>query len=239
MERFRLPPGPKRRPAVRAGAIAGLCVVAAALGWWARPMPVPAPGHAELRLGLLDAYLGQVGAPYVFLAGDSFVELYQPEPLPCGREVVNGGIGGLKVADYLRFGRKLHFATRPAVVLLSIGINDLFAKHGPGRPGALDRFRASAEALIGDLQAGGAALLVAAIPPVSDGMARAFDTTAFEPYSEALRSACGRPGCSFVDPYGAFRAGPFWRALPGSSRDGLHLTDLRAAFGTLREAFCR
>lgn len=238
MERFRLT-RPSRGNALRATALAGFCAAAASLGWWARPVPAPAPGHAELRLGLLDAYLAQVGAPYVFLAGDSFVELYQPEPLPCGREVVNGGIGGLKVADYLRFGRKLHFATQPAVVLLSIGINDLFAKHGPARPGALDRFRASAEALIRDLQAGGAALLVAAIPPVSDGMERAFDTSAFEPYSEALRSACVRLGCTFVDPYAAFRAGPFWRALPGSSRDGLHLTDLRGAFGTLREALCR
>lgn len=233
-----------KRPWRSGVACAGAVLIAAgafALGSWWRPFPaVPVVlSHAELRSALINGYLRQVRAPYVFLAGDSFLELYQPEPLPCGREVVNGGIGGFKIADTLKLVRGLSFANRPAVVLLSVGFNDLFRKPDAADAQHLEQFRRDAESLIALLGAGGAKVLVAEIPPVDESMAPAFATAGFEAYSDAYRELCGRLGCTMVDPYAAYRSDAFWKAKPGASPDRIHIGDLRGAFRSLQADLCR
>lgn len=209
-------------------------------GWGLKPAPrLNAVAYGGERAHVINAHLRQAGERYAFLAGDSFVEHYAPETLPCGRDVVNGGVNGAKVTDYLRILDDLRFERRPAVALLSTGINDLQAKYQPTGPAALGRFRDNAEALVARLGAGGTQVVVSAVPPISEGVARYFDTASFGLYSDALRDICTRRGCRYVDPFTAMRDGAFWRATPGTSRDGLHLTELRAAFRTVYGELCR
>lgn len=227
----------------RAVALAGAGLAAAlgfGTGWGLKPAPrLNAVAYGGERAYVINAHLRQVSAPYAFLAGDSFVEHYPPETLPCGRDVVNGGVNGAKVTDYLRILDEIRFERRPAVALLSTGINDLQSKYEPTGAAARARFRANAEALVDRLGAGGTAVVVSAVPPISEGVARYFDTASFGLYSDALRDVCARRGCRYVDPFAAAREGPFWRARPGTSRDGLHLTELRAAFRTVYGDLCR
>lgn len=230
----------RSRPALLLAA--GVLVAAAGFGagWGLKPAArLNAVAYGSERSHVINAHVRQVSEGYAFLAGDSFVEHYAPETLPCGRDVVNGGVNGAKVTDYLRILDDLRFERRPAVALLSTGINDLQVKYQPTGTAALSRFRENAEALVARLGAGGTQVVVSAVPPVSESVARYFDTASFALYSDALRDLCGRRGCRYVDPFTAMRDGPFWRAKPGSSRDGLHLTELRTAFRTVYGELCR
>lgn len=219
-------------------AVAGAAAFAA--GWFARPAPAGnAVGYGALRVAVVNAHLREVRAPYAFFAGDSYVELAPLEPLSCGLDVVNGGLSGLKTADYLAAWRKVRFERPPAAILLAIGTNDLLLKHAPSGRSALARFRADAEALVAALAATGARLVVAAVPPIPAALRPVFDPAGFELYSDVLRDACGRHDCRFVDPYAAARGAEFWRGREGTSPDGLHLGNLRAAYATVAGALCR
>ncbi|MDB5591312.1 SGNH/GDSL hydrolase family protein [Enterovirga sp.] len=216
-----------------------LAAGAFAAGWAANPgAPANALGFGAFRVGIINAHLREVSSPYAFLAGDSYIELHPAERPPCELDVVNGGLSGYKTADYLAALDKIRFETPPAAILLAIGTNDLLRKHEPSRPEALARLRADAEALVGRLAATGARLVVAAVPPIPAALETVFDPPAFKLLSDVLRDACARHACRFVDPYAAARSEVFWRGREGTSRDGLHVSGLRAAYRSVAPALC-
>ncbi len=230
----------RRRVAAIAAAAALFGGAAFALGWVLKPPTrLTAAAYGGERVHVINAHIRQAAPGYGFLAGDSFVEHYAAEPLPCGRELVNGGVNGAKVADYLHLLDAVQFERTPSVVLLSTGLNDLQIKYDPTGEAALGRFRANATRLIDRLVVGGASVVVAAIPPIQESVAKYFDTRSFALYSDALQAICRDRGCTFVDPFAAVRDGPFWRGKPGSSRDGLHLANLREAYRSIYGVLCR
>lgn len=228
----------KRVIALAAGLLLGGACFAA--GWFARPaVSVSAIAYGGFRALIINAHLREMTRPYLFLAGDSYIELYPAEAPPCGLDVVNGGLSGLKTADYLAAFRRLRFERPPDVVFLAIGTNDLLAKHEPAARPALERFRTDTDQLVGRFIGLGAKVVVGAVPPIPAALRDVFDPAAIKLYSDVLAEVCARPGCRFVDPYAASRSDEFWRGREGSSRDGLHVADLRGAYRTIAAELCR
>lgn len=212
-----------------------------ALGWALRPPPVQpsAVAYGNMRVFTINAHLATVKPGYVYLAGDSYMELYAPEALPCDREVVNGGVGGAKSGEYLRFLDRITLQPRPAAVFLSIGLNNLLKKSNPTSPSAVAAFRESSDALIRRLGEGGAKVVVIAVPPVPEGVARKFDTAGLEIYNQVLLDICAARGCTVRDVFAEARDGVFWLAKPGTSVDGLHLAHLRRYYQAAYADLCR
>lgn len=204
------------------------------------------PSGAELlaqrqdRLREVDARLERVSAGYVYLAGDSYMALYNPDPLPCGREVVNGGLGGARAGDYLGVLDQVRFRRPPASILLSVGLNDLRkdAKTGSSVT-SVRHFQANADALIQRLGATGAHVVVIAIPPVPARTARHFDLRAAGAFNQALRDICARRGCTVRDVFAGARDVEPWRARAGTPSDGLHLSDLAGYYRSALPDLCR
>lgn len=233
--------GHPRRRALLALAALALAASAFGLGWALRPPEDPnAASYGRSRTGVVRAHLDQVHAPYVLLAGDSYMELFLPERLPCGRDVVDAGVSGAKAGETLLLLGKLRLEPRPAAALLSVGLNHLLAKGKPGRPDAVEAFRHDVEALIARLAGGGTHLVVIAIPPLPATGGAIFDTPSIARYGDILRAACARSGCTFVDPFAAARdPDASWRARPGVPTDNLHLTNLRQYYRPLYAELCR
>lgn len=221
--------------------VAALCAASFGLGWVVEPAErLTANTYGGERLHVINAHLRQVAAPYVFLVGDSLAEHALPERLPCGREIVNGGVSGQKIADTLQIVPRLAFPARPAVALVSSGLNDLLGKHDPMSAASTKRYVGDLEQLVTSLSQGGTTkVLVTAVPPVYEDLSRYFDRAAFRAYSDSAKALCGRIGCTFVDPFAAYRTEAFWIAKPGSSNDGLHLADLRGAYRSIAAELCR
>jgi lysophospholipase L1-like esterase len=211
------------------------------LGWFLRPPPSQpsAVAYGMLRLTAIAAHLGSVKPPYVLLAGDSYMELYTPEPLPCGREIVNAGVGGAKAGDIPRFLDHLPLDPPPSAVLLSIGLNNLLKKLRPSEIATRDAFRDAATTLVRRLGTGGAKVVVIAIPPVPEATAKHFDLPMLEAYDGILRQICQQQGCRHVDVFADARDGEYWRAKPGLAKDGLHLADLRRYYRRAYPDLCR
>lgn len=234
---------PRRRWARLAVVLLAFALSAGAfsLGWGLRPPPSQpsAVAYGNLRVFAINAHLANVTPGYVYLAGDSYMELFAPEALPCGREVVNGGVGGSKSGEYLRFLDMITLQPPPAAVLLSVGLNSLLKKSDPGAASAIAAFRESSDALIRRLGEGGAKVVVVAIPPLPEEVARKFDTASLETYSDVLRDICTARGCTVVDVFKEARDGVFWRAKPGLAPDGLHLANLRRYYRGAYGELCR
>ncbi|WP_375461713.1 SGNH/GDSL hydrolase family protein [uncultured Enterovirga sp.] len=233
--------GPRRRRWLAAAGCLAFASASFAIGWLARPAPsISAVSYGGARATLINAHLGEATAPYGFVAGDSYAELYPAERPPCELNLVNGGVTGMKAAEYLKLASSFRFETPPAVVFLAIGTNDLLRKHDPAGDAAFGRFRANAEALVAQFAAAGARVIVAAVPPIPEALGTIFEPAAFKLYSDGLAEICARRGCSFVDPYAASRSPTaYWKGKEGSSRDGRHLSNLRAAYRIVADEFCR
>lgn len=211
-----------------------------ALGWFLRPAPrISAIQYGGERVFAINAHLASVKQPYVYLAGDSYMELYAPEPLPCGRDVVNGGVGGSKAGDYLRFLDLIQMPNPPATILLSVGLNNLLKKKNPGGASSLNAFKADSDALIARLGANGAKITVIAIPPVPQPSAKFFDTASIKTYTKVLADICQARGCAVREVFGSARDGEYWRAKPGAAADGLHLSNLRQYYREVYQDLCR
>lgn len=240
-----LPPIPGRRRGTMAFVVAlvafALGAGAFALGWALRPPPSQpsAVAYGNLRVFAINAHLANVKPGYVYLAGDSYMELFAPETLPCGREVVNGGVGGSKSGEYLRFLDRITLQPPPAAVLLSVGLNNLLAKSKPSSESAIAAFRESSDALVRRLGEGGAKVTIVAIPPLPEAIAYKFDTAGLETYTQILRDVCAKRGCTVVDVFADARDGVFWRAKPGLAPDGLHLGNLRGYYRAAYGELCR
>jgi lysophospholipase L1-like esterase len=209
------------------------------LGWALREPPrLSAVSYGGERIFAINAHLATAPPGYVYLAGDSYMELYRPEALPCGREIVNGGVGGAKAGEYLRFLDLIRLQPPPAAILLSVGLNNLLKKSNPSGSAALAAFRDAADALIRRLGEGGAKVVVVAIPPVAKDTAKFFDVEAIETYTNALRGICAKRGCQVRDVFAEARDGVFWRAKPGLAPDGIHLADLRRYYRKVYDELC-
>ena len=222
-------------------ALAGLALlgVGGLIGWRLHKPAPDARAYAAMRLIAVQVALDEAPPDYVFLAGDSQVELQPGDQRPCGLPLVNGGVSGATVAAYADHLAGLRFRVRPRAAALTIGTNDILAKNDPRGPGAAARFEAAAERIVRGLQVVSGRVVVTALPPVGRGIANLVDAGAVGDYSLRLRDLCGRLGCAFADPFRDLRDGDGGYAKDDALRDGLHLGAFRPALRALGSVLCQ
>lgn len=221
----------------------GLCAVlligaGGAIGWSMRVPALNARLYAKNRLIAVQVHLEEAPADYVLIAGDSQAELQDTAQSACGLEVVNAGLSGATAAVYADLFPTLKVPVRPRVATLTIGTNDLNRKGDPTSEAGTARFAASVERIVRDLQAVGGRVVVTAVPPIGREVGNRLDPAAVGAYSRAIRTLCGRIGCTYADPFAHLRDGDTGYALPGGLRDGLHVAGYRRVQRALEPVLC-
>jgi lysophospholipase L1-like esterase len=204
-----MPPDSPRPRTIGILAAAGFALAAAAtLSPCNRPTVAPA-----------DA-----GAPLILCAGDSITAASYPDRLRERLEregyrvrVENAGRNGNTSGEYLRFLRasRLHERTRPAIVLLQLGTNDVRID-GDRTP--TERFRRNLSEIIDLVEAGGQAsscvpiILLATIPAIKVVVPDHFDHTSMLrvelEINPAIREIAAARGLPLVDNHALFAARP-------------------------------
>ena len=214
-----------------------IAAAAFAAGFWLRPSTTVTDAIAW-RLPVVNAHLADMPGGYIFLAGDSHIELANISRF-CGRPAVNAGLSGATAERYRGFLQQMRFPTRPGLAVLTIGTNDVLRKKTVRGAPAAERFEREVLQLLGMLKAQAPEVVVTAIPPVGGSMASFIDPEAIRAYSKRLEALCAREkGCRFVDPFSILRESDSGAALPGAMRDELHLSSYRSAFERLEKAVC-
>jgi hypothetical protein len=188
--------------------------------------------HRRARWAVIASELARARPGYVLLAGDSHAELLGTPDF--GRPVVNGGVGGIRTAEYAADLARLRGVPRAGLAVLFIGTNDTVSLREPGSARRRHAFDADAARVVGWLRAHADAVLVAAIPPVRPAVPGYLDAPATLLYSERLERAASLHGCAYIDPFAALRDGDPARMRAGVETDpgGCHLAD----YGLLERA---
>jgi lysophospholipase L1-like esterase len=113
-------------------ALTGIAVGASAHAFLASKPKLNAETYGRQRVEVISRHLSEAPTGYVFVAGDSHAELFGPDYIPCGKRTVNGGISGAAIDIYSDLLRSVNFPTEPAVVVLTLGTNDLLLKKDRG-----------------------------------------------------------------------------------------------------------
>ncbi|MBO1907263.1 SGNH/GDSL hydrolase family protein [Microvirga sp. 3-52] len=218
----------------------GVLALCGGLAFWAgtkQSRGLSSETYAEQRLPQINTHLDEVRKGFIFLAGDSHVELFNETYRLCGREIVNGGISGAKSDLYRDLASRLEFHSRPEAIVLTIGTNNLTRKRNPLAPASQNAYERDVSQIVATFRKVAPRVIVTAVPPVSsfkDG----FEIPAVAAYSEMLRDLCAREGCEFVDPYDSARERDRSTAQPGTMRDGVHMASYRAVQARLGALLC-
>ena len=156
-------------------------------------------------------------------------------------KIINAGIGGQKAEDLARRFDADVIARKPAVVTLSIGINDVWHRlANPHDEQVLKDYQANVTRMVKGAQAAGIRVILLAPTviqedPLSEGNQR------LTKYVEAEKQIAETTGCQFVDLHGMFlealQQKPRAKAGNWLTADGVHmkpLGDAMMAVGMLR-----
>jgi lysophospholipase L1-like esterase len=168
-------------------------------------------GHHRLdvRLFVIRSQLAQAPRPIVFI-GDSITEAALLPSTICGHLVVNAGIGGASVENYVALAGKVLNNTNVALVVIALGTND-----SSGKPTAEfgDRYMD----LVVSLRPHAGRLVLAGIPPLSNGPLRDyFNPDTIKKNTDTIRTTAQMMNLPFVE----FAAS---LAAEGNTIDGVHL----------------
>jgi hypothetical protein len=79
--------------------------------------------HQDVRQFMIRSRLADSDWPIVII-GDSITEMAQfPESI-AGKEVINAGIGGATILDYVALAPKILDGSKPSIIVVAIGAND-------------------------------------------------------------------------------------------------------------------
>ena len=84
--------------------------------------------HSEARLAVIRSQLSRVEKPIIVM-GDSIVESALLPPALCGHPIINAGVGGATIGFFTRYASLIAGDSNPALILLSVGINDAGSPH--------------------------------------------------------------------------------------------------------------
>ena len=136
-----------------------------------------------------------------------------------GRELLNAGIGGSGVADWLDDAPDVVARADPAEVIVALGVNDARRERLP----ALERWRADYRRLIGSLRGGGRRLVLVQVSPVARNGVRGealFDPGRIAAINREIAAVAAETGATLVAPI---------PSVDGLTRDGVHFTPAGAA----------
>jgi lysophospholipase L1-like esterase len=79
--------------------------------------------HQDVRSAVIKAQLQQVDNPVVVI-GDSITEMARLPDRILGHQVINAGIGGLTIDEFIFLGPRLLRNSKPALIAIALGAND-------------------------------------------------------------------------------------------------------------------
>ncbi len=172
-------------------------------------MVAPAADTPSLKKGERIVFLGdsitQGGVSpkgYVTIIKKTLAEKHKD----LGIEVIGAGISGNKVTDLQRRLEKDVLAKKPTVVVIYIGINDVW--HGekdPSRGTTPEKFEAGLKEIIGKIKDGGARVVVCTPSVIGEKKAGANSLDAkLDQYSEISRKVAKETGSQLCDLRKAF-----------------------------------
>jgi hypothetical protein len=88
------------------------------------PNPSASNEHFVARLSVIRSQLSRAERPIIVM-GDSIVESALLPPTLCGHPVINAGVGGATIGFFTRYAEIIVNNSKPELVVLSVGINDV------------------------------------------------------------------------------------------------------------------
>jgi lysophospholipase L1-like esterase len=168
---------------------------------WADDTPALTKGERIVFLGdsITAAGVGKTG--YVTLIKNKLAEKH-PD---LGIEVIGAGISGNKVPDLQRRLDKDVLAKKPTLVVIYIGINDVWhSEMNPPKGTPKDKYEAGLKEIIGKIQAAGARVVLCTPTVIGEKKANKLDAQLDE-YADVSRKVAKETGATLCDLRKTFR----------------------------------
>jgi lysophospholipase L1-like esterase len=168
---------------------------------WADDTPALKKGERIVFLGdsITAAGVGKTG--YVTLIKNKLAEKH-PD---LGIEVIGAGISGNKVPDLQRRLDKDVLAKKPTLVVIYIGINDVWhSEMNPPKGTPKDKYEAGLKEIIGKIQAAGARVVLCTPTVIGEKKANKLDAQLDE-YADVSRKVAKETGATLCDLRKTFR----------------------------------
>ncbi|MGM4918945.1 SGNH/GDSL hydrolase family protein [Tardiphaga sp. 813_E8_N1_3] len=186
--------------------------------------------HTDVRVSAIHSQMDQVTDPVV-VVGDSITELALLPAAICGRPVINAGIGGLAISNYLPLVDAIFGNKRVPLIVVALGTNDSQKAYRDAAPIA-KRYTALTAALTAKTDS----FVYAGIPPIEKApLSDMYFSTALADQNDSdIRKLADARSIAFID----FRAKMSGEKL---TTDGIHLTAdsykpwLTAMVGTIQQ----
>jgi len=145
----------------------------------ARKLPGPEAGHlhTDIRLWMIKSKLSRVKSPIIVM-GDSIVEASILPSEIGGHPVINAGVGGATIGFFGVYAAMFAEVTTPALIVLSVGIND-------ARPNRLESFRSEYLATLASLK------VPVAVVTVTPSNNTAVDSGTIDQLNQFIKSLAG------------------------------------------------
>lgn len=180
--------------------------------------------HHDIRRQMIAFQLDQAGDGAILVCGDSRVEAALLPSEIKGKAVVNGGIGGATVSTVEAEMPRILGTRYPALLVLSVGVNDAKIKGRSPRTAAV--FGDSLEQTIAKLKHRTELMLLTSIPPVEHGKplgSNYYDNNIIHTFNEILETAATDHDLPFIDLAAPMRNSE-GSLRAGASIDGVHLS---------------
>ncbi|MFD2252292.1 lysophospholipase L1-like esterase [Pseudochelatococcus lubricantis] len=217
-----LPPYNRTTKMLIALGIPGLAAVAVAGALFMTAKREALDGYTLVRLRTIEAQAEQIEGDYILLAGDSHTErLYLPTL--CGLPTLNAGLSGATLDDVSSVIAAAKIRP-PKLTLLTIGTNEANLKRRPDAYDAVIRFRRNLDNLLSVLRWRSRRVVVSQIPPLQEGGAAAFSSSAIAAFDAVIGNTCTGETCARVALFPPADAGSEDGAL--YAMDGIHINRL-------------
>ena len=174
--------------------------------------------YLPVRKGTIRAQAETMAKRQAVMIGDSRTDLLHLGRMR-GRDLLNAGVGGSGVADWLGDAPDLIARADPAEVIVALGVNDARRDRLP----ELERWRVDYRRLIGSLQGSGRRLILVQVSPVAregrHGEAW-FDPQRIAAINREIAAVARETGATLVAPL---------PSVEGLTLDGVHFTPAGAA----------
>lgn len=168
---------------------------------WAAAAPALKKGERIVFLGdsITEAGVGKAG--YVTLIKNKLAEKH-PD---LGIEVIGAGISGNKVPDLQKRLDKDVIAKKPTLVVIYIGINDVWhSEMNPPRGTPKDKYEAGLKEIIGKIKAAGARVVLCTPTVIGEKKSNKLDAQLDE-YADVSRTVAKETGVTLCDLRKTFR----------------------------------
>lgn len=145
----------------------------------ARKLPVLTTGHlhTDVRLWIIKSQLSRVEKPIIIM-GDSIVEAAMFPSEICGHPVINAGVGSATIGFFRAYAAMIANLTSPALVVLSVGIND-------AKPNWIKSFQSDYLATLDSIKA---PVIIVTITPSNNS---AVDLDAISQFNQFIKGLAG------------------------------------------------